>query len=262
MLEKGCNTTAWIKAKPEWAKGAQLIRITPRFNPDVNGYWMCDIGRFDYHWIEGDDRLQQPLVRNAAGALAADGLARPRWPGWPTGSPPAAARPALRFLVSAHASHEELFLFGRLAGDCSAVPETGVAVSWRRRDKPQPPNAKFKVPAVDAPNVNGARDMGCPGEVGYADGSADVLGVPCRRSRHGRVSALYVFDPGADGYIGDIAWIVDGEAVGQAAAAGRAGRADDRAGQGGRHRAARRRVGREGRRLRRTTRGGCRVPLA
>ena len=67
LCSKGCNTTAWIKAKPEWAKGARLIRFTPRFNPDVNGYWMCDIGRFDYHWIEGDDRLRRPLVRDEHG---------------------------------------------------------------------------------------------------------------------------------------------------------------------------------------------------
>ena len=34
LCEKGCNTTAWIKAKPEWAKGARLMRMTPRLNPD------------------------------------------------------------------------------------------------------------------------------------------------------------------------------------------------------------------------------------
>ena len=67
--EKGCNTTAWLKAKPEWAKGSRLIRFTPRFTPDVNGYWMCDIGRFDYHWIESDDRLRKPLMRDGRGAL-------------------------------------------------------------------------------------------------------------------------------------------------------------------------------------------------
>ncbi|HET9372182.1 MAG TPA: 2Fe-2S iron-sulfur cluster-binding protein, partial [Vicinamibacterales bacterium] len=67
LCEKGCNTTAWIKAKPEWAKGARLIRMTPRFNADVNSYWMCDIGRFDFGWIEGDDRLQKPLVRDEKG---------------------------------------------------------------------------------------------------------------------------------------------------------------------------------------------------
>ena len=66
LCEKGCNTTAWIKAKPEWAKGAQLIRMTPRLNPEINSYWMCDIGRFDYHWVEGDRRLRQPHVRGGA----------------------------------------------------------------------------------------------------------------------------------------------------------------------------------------------------
>ncbi len=68
LCEKGCNTTAWLKAKPEWAKGARLARMTPRFNPEVNGYWMCDIGRFNYHWVEGDERLTQPLVRSGARA--------------------------------------------------------------------------------------------------------------------------------------------------------------------------------------------------
>src|SRR5689334_745359 len=72
FCSKGCNTTAWLKAKPEWAKGSRLIRLTPRFNPDVNSYWMCDIGRFQYHWIEGDDRVRRPLVRDA------NGLQQPR----------------------------------------------------------------------------------------------------------------------------------------------------------------------------------------
>src|SRR6187455_2906656 len=71
LCEKGCNTTAWIKAKPEWAKGAQLIRMTPRLNPAINSYWMCDIGRFDYHWIEGDRRVLQPRLRSKSSWEAA-----------------------------------------------------------------------------------------------------------------------------------------------------------------------------------------------
>ena len=72
LCEKGCSTTMWLRAKPEWAKGAQLVRVTPRFNEAVNGYWMCDIGRFDYHWIESDARLTQPdgARRRRAGADA------------------------------------------------------------------------------------------------------------------------------------------------------------------------------------------------
>ena len=155
LCEKGCNTTAWIKAKPEWAKGAQLIRMTPRFNPEVNSYWMCDIGRFDYHWIEGDDRLQRPLLRTEAGTLEPTD--------WRNALTQVADRvtaaggaAALRFLVSAHASLEELVADRPARRRVRACPKTGVAVSWRQRDKPQPPNAKFKIPPIDAPNVTGA----------------------------------------------------------------------------------------------------------
>ncbi len=209
QCERGCNVSAWVKAKPEWAKGSRLVRFTPRFNPDVNGYWMCDIGRFEYHWIEGDDRVKKPLARNAAGGfeplswrdlnarvfdrLGAAGTSNPD---------------GVRFLLSAHASHEELFLFRRLAeellGDVKAV-----SVSWRYREKPQPANAKFTVPPVDAPNVNGARLFGfVPGNVGDEVRAADIS--PLRKAvEAGRISALFVFDPGPEGSLGDTGWILE-----------------------------------------------------
>ena len=210
LCEKGCNTTAWIKAKPEWAKGAQLIRMTPRFNPEVNGYWMCDIGRFDYRWIESDDRLRRPLVRSESGtqepqdwrealAKVADLVA-------------AAGRESMRFLVSAHASLEELALVGRL-GAGLGLPGDGVAISWRRREKPQPPGVKFRIPPVDAPNVAGAKDLGFPVRIG-ANGEADIAAFRQQVER-GAVPLLYVFDPGQSGYIGDVSWIVEARRSGK-----------------------------------------------
>jgi NADH-quinone oxidoreductase subunit G len=211
LCEKGCNTTAWIKAKPEWAKGEQLIRTTPRFNPDVNEYWMCDIGRFDYRWIEGDQRLQRPLLRHESGTLEPTD--------WTNALTKLADRvtaaggsSALRFLVSAHASLEELFLIGRLGG-AFGLPETGVAIGWRYREKPQPPNAQFKISPLDAPNVNGARDLGFPvkasdkGEADISEFKADV--------ESGRVQALYVFDPGPEGYMGDVSWVIEARRSGK-----------------------------------------------
>jgi len=209
LCAKGCNTTAWIKAKPEWAKGSRLIRFTPRFNPDVNGYWMCDIGRFDYQWVESDDRLRRPLERTETGMqqpigwhevlsklparLAAAGRNNPE---------------SVRFLLSAHASHEEMFLFRRLTEELvGASGPTGIAVSWRLAQKQQPAQTKFKVPAVDAPNVNGARAFGLAGgNPGEPQAAADVSALRADVEA-GRVSALYVFDPGPDGSIGDTAWI-------------------------------------------------------
>src|SRR5256712_10187848 len=156
----GCNVTAWIKAKPEWAKGDRLVRITPRFNPDVNDYWMCDIGRFEYHWIEGDDRVRKPLERRGPGVsqplswhdsvakvadrLAAAGVSKPD---------------GVRFLLSAHASHEELFLFRRITEEWLDTTSS-IDIAWRYQPKTQPKDTRFQVPSVDAPNVNGARLFG------------------------------------------------------------------------------------------------------
>jgi NADH-quinone oxidoreductase subunit G len=211
LCERGCNVTAWIKAKPEWAKGSRLIRFTPRFNPAINDYWMCDIGRFEYHWIESDDRVQRPLQRIAGGShepvswhdmiaklsdrLAAAGGSNPE---------------AVRFLLSAHASHEELFLFKRLTEELlgEAGPQA-ITVSWRYREKQQPEATKFKVPAVDAPNVRGARIFGLA--EGAPDGEVTAANVTALREAidANRVTALYVFDPGPEGSLGDTKWIAE-----------------------------------------------------
>jgi NADH-quinone oxidoreductase subunit G len=211
FCEKGCNTTAWLKAKPEWAKGARLVRTTPRFNPDVNSYWMCDIGRFDYHWIEGDDRLHKPLVRDDAGVQQPVD--------WREALTKIAGRvqanggtAAVRFLISAHASLEELFLIGRLGG-AFGLPEDGVAISWRVREKPQPADTRFKIPPVDAPNVNGAADLGFP--VNRTSTGEPDLAAFRRQVESGAVKTLLVFDPGPDGSIGDVAWIAEARRSGK-----------------------------------------------
>jgi NADH-quinone oxidoreductase subunit G len=205
FCEKGCNTSVWLKAKPEWAKGARLVRITPRMNPDVNGYWMCDIGRFDYHWIEGDDRLTRPLIRNAEGVQEPvdwhEALAKTADRIEATGG-----TGALRFLISAHASIEELYLIGRLGG-LFGVPEDGVAISWRTRVKPQPPRTAFRIPSVDAPNVKGAADFGFPVKA-TASGEADLAAFR-QKVESGAVKAVYVFDPGPAGSLGDVSWLIE-----------------------------------------------------
>ena len=217
LCSKGCSTTAWLKAKPEWAKGSRLVRFTPRFNPDVNGYWMCDIGRFNYHWIESDDRLRRPLVRDSQGMqkpvawhdllralvarLGESGRSNPE---------------GVRFLLSAHASHEELFLFKRLARELIGENLTAISLSWRVSPKQQPAGATFRIPEVDAPNVSGAVALGlagrggAPPQVNEADLSALKTAVAA-----GEVAALYVFDPGPDGSIGDTQWILEARAEGK-----------------------------------------------
>jgi NADH-quinone oxidoreductase subunit G len=205
LCEKGCNTTAWIKAKPEWAKGARLIRMTPRLNPDVNSYWMCDIGRFDYHWVEGDRRLRQPYVtRNGSRSAApwADALVAVKEAIDAAGGPA-----SVFFHMSAHASLEELYVLRAIAAQAG-----GLTLGWRYREKPQPASTKFKIPAIDAPNVRGARDLGF--DVGSGSGPADYSRMQSAVEA-GQVKVLYVFDPGPDGSIGETDWIVAAKAAGK-----------------------------------------------
>jgi NADH-quinone oxidoreductase subunit G len=234
LCSKGCNTTAWIKAKPEWAKGSQLIRVTPRYNPAVNDFWMCDIGRFHYTWVEGEGRLRKPMVVSSDGVAQSvswkDALVRVRDAMDAAGQRDAGA---VRFLTSAHASHEELFLLKQLAeGMKGEGGGSHVHVGWRRSEKRQPADTKFRVPATDAPNLRGAEALGlavgagpieappgssdAPASWATQDGVADLSALVTAVDQS-RVEVLYVFDPGPDGSLGDVAWVVDAKRAGRIA---------------------------------------------
>jgi NADH-quinone oxidoreductase subunit G len=206
LCAKGCNTSSWIKAKPEWARGTRLIRMTPRFNPDVNNYWMCDIGRFNYAWVESDARLRRPMLKQGTALEPVawhDVEPRLRDRIQEAGS---ADPTSVRFLASAHASTEELFVLKEMVeGLLGADGAKAVAVTWTRSEKPQPPGTKFKIPSTDAPNVNGARALGYDVGAGN-DGLPDLTALRAA-VEGGRVRALYVLSPGPDGSLGDVEWI-------------------------------------------------------
>jgi NADH-quinone oxidoreductase subunit G len=52
----GCNTIASERYET-------LRRIQNRFNGEVNGYFLCDRGRFGYEFVNGESRIRQPLLR-------------------------------------------------------------------------------------------------------------------------------------------------------------------------------------------------------
>jgi NADH-quinone oxidoreductase subunit G len=59
----GCNLTINLRREAR-ANGELVIkRIMPRQNESVNEIWICDKGRFAYHYTQSKERLTQPLVR-------------------------------------------------------------------------------------------------------------------------------------------------------------------------------------------------------
>jgi NADH-quinone oxidoreductase subunit G len=58
----GCNTIPG-------ARYGTLRRIRNRYNDAVNGYFLCDRGRYGYEFVNSPRRVRQPLVRRADGQL-------------------------------------------------------------------------------------------------------------------------------------------------------------------------------------------------
>jgi NADH-quinone oxidoreductase subunit G len=59
----GCNMS--FNTRREAKSGGEIVikRAMPRQNEWVNELWICDKGRFAYHFTESEDRLTQPLIR-------------------------------------------------------------------------------------------------------------------------------------------------------------------------------------------------------
>lgn len=56
----GCSVGCNIRLDYRFGK---LARVMSRENPDVDGGWLCDRGRFNYGFVQGEDRVERPLVR-------------------------------------------------------------------------------------------------------------------------------------------------------------------------------------------------------
>ena len=102
---QGCNVSVGTKEN-------QILRAKPRFNPEVNSYWMCDYGRrVVVSWGAGE-RLEVPLVREGDRLIPCD---------WPRALDALAAALTgaageARAIVSAGASNESLFMLRKLMG--------------------------------------------------------------------------------------------------------------------------------------------------
>lgn len=59
----GCNMS--YNTRREAKSGGDIVikRAMPRQNEWVNELWICDKGRFAYHFTESEDRLTEPLIR-------------------------------------------------------------------------------------------------------------------------------------------------------------------------------------------------------
>jgi len=177
--DAGCNVTL------EHRRG-RIRRYKPRFNPEVNDYWMCDYGRgtFERYPDSGGrtPRLAAPRVRRAGRPAAATwrqaldaahaALAAAAAAGGNGGG--ANGEGAVAILGSGHLTVEEAYLLARLAEHAGAHRAVAAEPGPERRV----PNLHGGVTGREAaPNRRGAELAGLGGGASEAAGfsAADLL---------------------------------------------------------------------------------------
>ena len=179
---RGCNIEVHTNTKrAHHAQGRRVVRLKPRFNADVNQWWICDEGRYGFGEVDAPTRLERPELREGgtarpltweeAVAAVADGLR-------------AAGPEGTGVLLSSRMSNEDLWLARRLFVDTLGAAHVDFRVP------PRAPGSQDDLLRVaERPRTRrGAELLGC-GRAGTADGR-HVLDA----ARAGRLRLLWVFD--------------------------------------------------------------------
>jgi len=159
---QGCNIDVhFVLNRPHLNDGARIMRLKPRYNPDVNQWWMCDEGRFGFGWIDRG-RLTKVLHHGVQSAWDEAMAAI------------ASSLPQLRLgvIASAQLTVEELFLIREVFHDAQITASV-----------PEAPGSSddFLIQADKNPNTLGAAWLG----FAQRDIVHDAL--------QGRIDALWVF---------------------------------------------------------------------
>jgi NADH-quinone oxidoreductase subunit G len=187
-----------------------VYRLRPRYNPQANGYWMCDEGRYGYHYANSAERFTRPLARTPAGlepAAWTDLLGPLR------ADLAAAARSGTAAGVfSPFLTCEEAYLLAKYLKGLSAdarlvlgpVPVVGEDDTYPKSRKGVPlPTVKFTIRAEKCPNRRGVEAV-----LRHFQGEPVALADVVADAQAGRLAAAFV----AGGYR-EPAWL-DGPAAG------------------------------------------------
>jgi NADH-quinone oxidoreductase subunit G len=130
---RGCNTEIS-------ARGDTIYRQTPRENNDVNSTWMCDQGRLDFHFVNSEYRLTDPMMKTQGRHAVAT---------WKQALHAAAeglrglSGEHIAIVASGRMTNEELYMTKQLAKATQAkyldiIPRTGGGDNFLRSDDRNP----------------------------------------------------------------------------------------------------------------------------
>ncbi len=172
---RGCNMYSWVRNN-------EILRQTPRYNPDVNDFWMCDAGRLDtFKQVNTEKRVKAPLIRKEEGVVEV---------GWDEAIAHIASelrafkKSEIAALGSAFATNEDNFVFQKFARDILGTKHIDFLRHVVLGDEDN-----ILIRSDKTPNTLGALEVG----VRPKDGGFDFAGI-IKAIRDGQIKALYVLD--------------------------------------------------------------------
>lgn len=170
----GCNITVeWDKSRPHQQKKDRVMRLKPRLNPNVNAYWMCDTGRYNYHFID-QNRIVTPQLKN-------DLISWPQAIDTIVNAVKAVKDPnRIGVIASAQLTNEDLFAVRKLFKDNLKVSN----IDFRTPEQPGKSD-DFLLKADRNPNTAGASEILAP-----KDGMTQAI---IEKAKKGELDVLYVF---------------------------------------------------------------------
>ena len=187
LCSAGCNIIVDVRHKEG---GQQLLRIRPRINDDVNGHWICDEGRFEFHFAQNPGRIAEPLIRrdnelapvswDEAIEQTADTLLqilREKGAG------------AIGVIASSRLTNEEAFLVRQLFGEGLGIPNIDHRVRPTQDPGGDAPEDHLLRRTDKSPNSVGMRNLGLVPAAGGM-GTREMLAA----ATEGRLDALLVFE--------------------------------------------------------------------
>ena len=191
---QGCNIDLhYVLDRPHLNDGARVLRIKPRYNAEVNQWWLCDAGRYGFGWVD-QRRLTQvrgPRESNDQGSDAPqtdETMPTGTWEQALEALASALTTPNIQadgsrigVIASAQLTCEELFLIRNLFGDRLGAQVT-VSVPEEPGDSDD-----FLIQSDKNPNTLGTHLLG------LADEGASDAAQLIEQGLAGQLDLLWIF---------------------------------------------------------------------
>jgi NADH-quinone oxidoreductase subunit G len=173
-----------------------VYRLRPRLNPQAQGHFMCDEGRWGFHYVNAEERFRRPLVRRdgtptATGWAEAIQSIRQEFARAATHNPAGVAGVLSPFLTC-----EEAYLLARYLKGLSSqvmlalgpVPIVGQDDTYPKHARGEPIQpVKFTIRAEKCPNRRGVEEI-----LRHFQGEIISFEAIARGALEGRFQAIYL----------------------------------------------------------------------